>query len=87
MATNAQPSWQPIGVALSTLLESNKAQLDIHREIAMGTVRQYARMETPFPAIWIDEQNRIVNGHHRVLAAELRGDGDVLAIRKNNREW
>ena len=74
-----------IRVALSTLLERNRTQLDIHREIAMVTVRQYARMETPFPAIWIDEQNRIVNGHHRVLAAEIRGDVDVLAIRQ--KEW
>ena len=80
-------SSQPIRVALSALLESNKAQLDIHREIAMVTVRQYARMETPFPEIWIDEENRIVNGHHRVLAAELRGDVDVLAIRKHKKEW
>jgi len=72
------PSWVPLATLLNN--PDNAEQLAKHRKNAHAEIERYARLrrETA-PPIWISRDGKILDGHHRALAAELRGDRDILA--------
>lgn len=68
-------------VPLAEILNNplNAEQLAKHRKNASSRIALFARLprETATP-IWIDSKGKILDGHHRVLAGEARGDSEIL---------
>ena len=53
--------------------------LEAGDDYSPALVQEYAKKDTPFPAIIMDSEGNIRDGNHRVAAAKLRGDSAIKA--------
>lgn len=59
----------------------NPQELKTQNKIWQPIVDHYAHLNTDFPPIVVDENNKILDGEQRVAGAQKRGDSTIVAYK------